>query len=130
MNRTRQAKRDAKRLFRSCLSNGLLQEDRVLQVVQRVSESRNRNRFAVLAQFRRHVQIDRTRHTATVQCATPLPPSLQTDIREGLSHTYGPGLMISFHESPALIGGMRVTVGNDVYDGSVQGRLAALEDRF
>ena len=29
--------------------------------------------------------------------------------------------------NPALIGGMRITVGSDVYDGSVRGRLAALD---
>jgi len=37
---------------------------------------------------------------------------------------------MSFAHSPALIGGMRVKVGSDVYDGSVQARLATLEARF
>ena len=36
MKRIRQAKRDAKELFRLCLVNGLLDEDRVRQVVERV----------------------------------------------------------------------------------------------
>jgi F-type H+-transporting ATPase subunit delta len=37
---------------------------------------------------------------------------------------------MSFIHSPALIGGMRIKVGSDVYDGSVQARLSALEERF
>jgi F0F1-type ATP synthase delta subunit len=35
-----------------------------------------------------------------------------------------------FTVEPALIGGMRVTIGSDVYDGSVRGRLEALAARF
>jgi F-type H+-transporting ATPase subunit delta len=36
----------------------------------------------------------------------------------------------SFAENPALIGGMRVKIGSDVYDGSVRAALEALEERF
>ena len=48
MNRTKQAARDAKQLFRLCLVNGLLDEARVTQVVRRIGETRNRNRFPPL----------------------------------------------------------------------------------
>ena len=130
MNRTRQAKRDAKQLFRLCLADGLLDEDRMRQVVERVSESRNRNRLSVLTQFRRLVKLDRARHTATVESVAPLPPAMQASVQSEISRVYGPGLTISFIDSPALIGGMRIKVGSDVYDGSVQARLAALEASF
>jgi F-type H+-transporting ATPase subunit delta len=130
MNRTRQAKQDARRLFRLCLSNGLLDEERVRQVAQQISETRNRNRFLVLARFRRLVELDCTKHTAVIESAAPLPRELREGIQNGLSRRYGPGLAFSFRDNPALIGGMRVTIANDVYDGSVRGRLAALDDRF
>jgi F-type H+-transporting ATPase subunit delta len=67
---------------------------------------------------------------ATVESATPLPPDMQVSVQAELSRMYGPGLNTSFAHSPALIGGMRVKVGSDVYDGSVQARLATLEARF
>ena len=130
MKRAQQAKRDAKQLFRLCLTNGLLDEDRVRQVVERVSQTKNRNRFNVLAQFRRLVKLDSARHTATVESAVPLPPDMQAGVQAGLSRLYGPGLAISFASSPALIGGMRIKVGSDLYDGSVRSRLAAVEARF
>ena len=126
----KQARREAKQLFRLCLANGLLDEGRVRQVVQQVSESRNRNRFNVLSQFRRLVKLDCTRHTATVESAVPLSPGMQASVQAGLPQVYGPGLNTSFIHNPALIGGMRIKVGSDVYDGSVQARLAALEARF
>jgi F-type H+-transporting ATPase subunit delta len=43
---------------------------------------------------------------------------------------YGPGIKTQFGLKPALIGGMRIKVGSDVYDGSVQSELAALEESF
>jgi F-type H+-transporting ATPase subunit delta len=43
---------------------------------------------------------------------------------------YGPGLTTSFVENPELIGGMRIQVGCDVYDGSVRARLEALAKSF
>ena len=128
MNRSKQAARDAKQLFRFCLVNGLLDEARAFQVVRRVGETSNRNRFIVLAQFQRLVRLDRTRRTATVESATPLPPGMEATLQQGLTRVYGPGLNTSFIHSPALIGGMRIKVGSDVYDGSVQARLAALEE--
>jgi F-type H+-transporting ATPase subunit delta len=55
---------------------------------------------------------------------------MQESVQAGLSRMYGPGLSTSFTESPVLIGGMRIQVGSDVYDGSIQAKLAALEARF
>ena len=85
MKRTKQARRDAKQLFRLCLVNGLLDEGRVRQVVQRVTATRYRNRLNVISQFRRLVRLDCTRHTATVESATPLPTGMQASVRVGSS---------------------------------------------
>jgi F-type H+-transporting ATPase subunit delta len=59
-----------------------------------------------------------------------LPPDLQAGIEAGLKRRYGPGLTAVFAQRPALIGGMRIQVGSDVYDGSVRAGLAALEQSF
>ena len=60
----------------------------------------------------------------------PLPADLQVSVQAELTKVYGPGITASFAENPALIGGLRIQVGSDVYDGSVRGRLAALERSF
>jgi F-type H+-transporting ATPase subunit delta len=130
MKSIKQARRDAKQLFRLCHTNGVLDDGRVLQVVRRVIETSCRNRFLVLSEFRWLVKLDCARRAAAVQSATPLPPDMQTSVEAGLSRLYGPGLNTSFTRSPALIGGMRIKVGYDVYDGSVHARLAALKARF
>jgi F-type H+-transporting ATPase subunit delta len=130
MKKTAQARRQAKQLFRLCLVNGRLDEARVNQAVRRVLQARQRGYMDLLAEFRRLVKIDRTRHTADVETARPLPADLRTQVQASLERLYGPGITTSFAENPALIGGMRIRVASDVYDGSVRAGLVALEKRF
>jgi F-type H+-transporting ATPase subunit delta len=130
MKTTKRLENDAKRLYRLCLVDGSLDEERVRQVVRRVLESRRRGSFALLSHFWRLVRLDCARHTATIESAKPLPADLQTNVSSDLERLYGPKLSISFEDNPALIGGMRIKVGSDVYDTSVKARLAALERRF
>jgi F-type H+-transporting ATPase subunit delta len=130
MKRTRRTRRLAKQVFRLCLVNGLLDAGRVRGAVGRLTRSRNRDHFGVLKQFVRLVRLDVARHTATVKTAEPLPAEMRSRLQDGLARVYGLGLDTSFTDSPALIGGVRIRVGSDVYDGSVRGRLAALAARF
>jgi F-type H+-transporting ATPase subunit delta len=130
MKTTRQTKREAKRLFRFCLVNELLDEARTRQVVQNIVDAKRRGGLALLWHFRRLVRLDLARHTARVESAMPLPEDLRASVQVGLARTYGPGISASFAHNPGLIGGMRIKVGSDVYDGSVRARLAVLEKNF
>ena len=130
MRITKQARRDAKRLYRVCLVNGLLDGDRVRQVVQRVIAIDRRRCPAILAHLLRLVRLDRARHTATIKSATLLPADLQAAIQAGLDRRYGPGLTTEVAQRAELIGGTRIQVGCDVYDSSVRARLDALEKSF
>jgi len=130
MKTTRQIRRNAKRLYRLCVVDGLLDEDRTRRVVQRIIEARRRGTLALLSQFRRLVKLDAARHTAEIESATQLPAELCESIRADLARRYGPGVKASFTLNPALVGGMRIKVGSDVYDDSLLARLAALEKGF
>jgi len=130
MNINRQARREAKQLFRYSIVNGSLDENRVRQVVRHVAAAGHRNCPAVLSQFLRLVRIEFAQHTANVESATALPAELQAATKASLTRLYGPGLTTTFAERPSLIGGMRIQVGSDVYDGSVRAGLAALEKSF
>jgi F-type H+-transporting ATPase subunit delta len=130
MKANKQARREAKQLFRLCLVNGLLEEKRARQAVQQIVAAKPRGYLGTLSYFRRLVELDCARHTAKVESALTLPADFQASVQAGLARAYGPGLTTSFAENLALIGGMRIRVGSDVYDGSVQARLAALEGSF
>jgi F-type H+-transporting ATPase subunit delta len=124
------ARREAKELFRCCLANGLLDDNRVRRSVQEVLAAKPRGYVAILSHFQRLVRLDIARRTARIESAVALPADLQSSVQNSLSRVYGPGLSISFSQNPSLIGGMKIKVGSDVYDGSIQARLAALQETF
>ncbi len=130
MKITKQARRDAKQLFRSCLNNGLLNENRVRAAVQAVIDQKPRGYVAILSQLQRLVKLDVARRTARVESATTLLPQQQAEVTADLGRKYGAGLNISFAQDPTLLGGLRIQVGSDVYDGSVRARLENLRETF
>jgi len=130
MKTNRRDRRDARRLFRACLAGGLLDEDRARLVATRLAEAHRRGSLAILSHFRRLVSLDRTAHHALVQSAMALPADIEAGVRSSVESVYGPGVSTSFEVYPALIAGMRVKVGSDVYDGSVRAALAGLAERF
>lgn len=130
MKITRQARRDAKALFRACRPNGVLDDAKVRETVAQVLKIKPRSYLAVLQQFQRLVKLDLDRRTAVVESATDLVQAFQSQVAANLGAKHGVGLQVSFVTNPALIGGMRIRVGSHIYDGSVAGRLAALNEGF
>jgi F-type H+-transporting ATPase subunit delta len=127
MKSRRRATRGSRHLYRLCFVDGALDETRVRQVARGLAASRRRAALAVLTAFNRLVRLHRERHTARIESAALLPAELREHVDACLHRIYGSRLDTSFAQNPALIGGIRITVGSDVYDDSVRGRLAALE---
>jgi F-type H+-transporting ATPase subunit delta len=127
MKISKQARRDARQLLRCCIVNGQLDESRVRQSVQLVTRDKPRGYLPILNQFLRLVKLEMARRTARIESAANLAPEYQTKLKADLTRQYGAGLSFVFSQNPALLGGLRVQVGGDVYDGSVRGRLDALE---
>lgn len=130
MRISKQARREARELFRSCAVNGVLDENRVRQSVRLVLERKPRGYLGLLSQFQRLVKLDIARRTARIESAAPLSPQSQAQLQADLNRVYGNGLSFIFSQNPALLGGVRVQVGGDVYDGTVRARLNALEESF
>ena len=130
MKISKQARRDAKQLYRSCLSGGVLDENRVRQTVQAVVTQKPRGYVAILSHLQRLVKLALERRSGRVESAVALSPDQQASVLANLSRKYGTGLNIEFAQNPALLGGMRVQVGSDVYDGTVRARLDGLRESF
>lgn len=130
MKISKQARRDAKQLFRSCLANAVLDEGRVRLAAKRILEVKPRGYIGILSHFERLLRLEVERRTARVESATALTPDIQAKIQAGLTQRHGQGLSFSFTQNPSLIGGLRIKVGSDVYDSSIQSRLAALQASF
>jgi F-type H+-transporting ATPase subunit delta len=130
MKITKQARREAKELFRSCVRDGLLDDNRVRQAVVQMLTVRPRGYGAILAHFQRLLKLDEARRAARIESVAPLDAAAQSAIKANLERRYGRGLNFSFTQNPALIGGLRIRVGSDVYDGTIQARLNEVEEAF
>jgi F-type H+-transporting ATPase subunit delta len=127
---SRQARRDAKQLFRGCEVNGRLDDQKARQAVQQVIAKKPRGYTAILSHFQRLVKLDLDRRAARVESAQPLDGATAAAVRANLTRKYGPDLNIAFSQNPELVAGLRIKVGSDVYDGSIQARLNALQESF
>lgn len=124
------ARREAKMLLTLCMVDGLIDAPRARLVTGRLIETKPRQYVAILTHFCRLLRLETEKHTVLVQTAVPLSDTLRAGLEENLGLRYGKGLEYQFTQNPALLGGMRVQVGSDVYDGSIRARLNALEERF
>jgi F-type H+-transporting ATPase subunit delta len=115
MRISKQARRDAKHLFLSCQANGLLSEDRARLAVSQLIARKPRYYQAILNHFKRLVQQDIARRTA---------------LQANLARRYGAGLEYVYSQNPGLVGGARIQIGSDVYDGSIRARLTAVQETF
>lgn len=78
-------------------------------------------RFAELAAKRQQ------RWIATVSITRPLTETQTSRLQAGLNALYGRELKINMNVDPALIGGIRIQVGDEVVDASVIARLGQLQ---
>lgn len=119
----------ARRLFRLCMDGDTVVEDRVRLIARKIAERKPRNYAALLTAFSRMVEYAVKSRTATIRSAVPLTEEERSLIQTKLAASYGEGLYYHWEVDPALLGGVRIQVGDDVKDGSVRSkidRLAAL----
>ncbi|QTX05151.1 F0F1 ATP synthase subunit delta [Agromyces archimandritae] len=67
---------------------------------------------------------------ATVTSAAPLGEAQTTRLEQSLTAQYGRPLRINAIVDPALVGGLRVQIGDDVIDGTIASRLSALRQKL
>ena len=130
MKGTKQSRRLAKQLFKSCQIDDQLNADRVRKAVSLLIERKPRGYFGILQNLQRLVKLDEASRSARVESAVALGQAQQQDVRNSLKRLKGGEVTVAFATNPGLIGGMRVKIGDDVYDGSVRTRLTALSDNF
>ena len=130
MKGNKQSRREAKQLFKGCQVAGQLDEGRVRQAVSLLIEKKPRGYFGILQELQRLVKLDVASRTARVESAVALSETQQQSVRENLGRMKGGEVAVEFAENMDLIGGMRVKIGDDVFDGSVKTRLAGLSESF
>jgi len=96
-------------------------------IVQHLVQQPRGRRAAELVRTAASIVADQAGQSiATVVSATPISAEQLERLRVSLAATYGRELQINQVIDPAIIGGIRVQIGDDVIDGSVSTRLTEL----
>ena len=127
MKLSREARRQATELFRFSMADGRLDESRLRAVADGIVERKPRQYVQMLKFLTRLARLETARHHAVIESAEELSAPVREGILSDLTRRFGQ-LDSEFRQTPALIGGLRVRVGSDVWDGSIQSRLQSLKN--
>ena len=130
MKVSKDAARSAKQLLRLSYKEGLLDNDRIKEITTKVSDAKPRDFLAILQEYGRLVRLDVEQRQAIVETAIEIGAQEGNTVIEDLRRRHGNDLTAEFKVNPELLGGMRVKVGSDVWDGSVKARLTELKNRL
>lgn len=130
MKVSKDASRAASRIYNLCAPDGKLDEAKVRKAVARIAEAKPRDYRGILHAIYRLVRIDAESRESVVESAVELDSASKTRIETNLNQQYGGDLNFSYVTNPDLLGGTRIRVGNDVWDGSVKSRLDRLTNAF
>jgi len=123
----KEARKLSRSLFRSAMVNGRLDAARVAALVADVANTRPRHYLSALQNLQRLVRMELARRHAVIESAVALDAATSARIVTDLKARYGADITTEFATNPDLIGGTRIRLGSDVWDGSVRGRLNALK---
>lgn len=124
----KEARKLSRSLFRASFTDGRLDPAKVKALVSRLVEAKPRQYVSALKNLQRLVRMELERRHATIESAVAFTPATASGIEADLKGRYGSDITVEFKTNPELIGGARVKLGSDVWDGSVRGRLTQLEN--
>lgn len=130
MKVSKDAAKAARKIFTLCAPEGRLDEEKFRKAVAHIVETKPRDYRGILQALHRLVRIDTESRQALVESAVELDAAAKSRIETNLNEQYGGGLSFTYQTTPELLGGTRIRVGNDVWDGSVQSRLDRLSSAF
>jgi len=119
-----------KRLFRLCNENDTLNEDKLRTVIKALADKKPRNYQGILVTLHRQVRLYQAQRHVIVESAQQLDPATEQDITNKMVSEHGEGLTFEYKITPALLGGIRIRKGDDVWDGSVKARLDKIANAF
>jgi F-type H+-transporting ATPase subunit delta len=130
MRTTKEARKSSRQLLKLSFTDGKLDEGKVNQMVQTVLTEKPRHYGELLKDYQRLVRLEVEKRHALVESATELNSNMSNLLITKLKARYGDDLTIEFKTNPTLLGGLRVKLADDVWDGSVRNRLRTLQEQI
>jgi F-type H+-transporting ATPase subunit delta len=123
---SKQIQQLARQFFKLSIVNGEVSGERVAGILQYIEKHRPANSVAVLKAYQRLISSEIARTEARIEHAGPADASLLAQIATAMTNKYSRRITSVARRNDALLAGLRVRVGDDVYESSVAGQLATL----
>ncbi len=113
-------------LLASRNGDGSVDETKIRDLVSALMKHKPRNYLAILTYLTRLIELALDENTVRVESATPLADKGASVFAE-LERRYGRAARTVYEENPKLLGGLKIRRGNNIWDGSLSGRLDRLQ---
>lgn len=129
MKASKDAQRIARKLLKATVSDGQVDGGTVRTVLRKLGGDKPRGYLGVINAYGHLVRLELEKSHAVVESAAALDAAMEREVEADLKRKYGDQITTEFKSNPDLLGGMRVRVGSDVWDGSVKNRLDRLREK-
>lgn len=120
------AQKFARLLFKLSVVDGAVSADRVAGAIEYVEKHNIANPVMVLKAYHRLVETELAKSLAVVEHAGAIQEATLAAIASAMTRKYGRSVTATSKPNPGLLAGLRVQVGDDIYESSVRGQLATL----
>ena len=117
-------------MLRASFTDGQFDRGKIASLVQSLISKKPRRYLDILQNYKRLLRLEIEKRHATIESASELSPQTSSKVITKLKKKYGNDLTADFVVDPALLGGVRVRVGSDVWDGTVRNRLQRLQQQL
>lgn len=122
----KQIRATARLFLKLSVENGQVSEARVRDVLTWFEQKTPANAAAILREYQRLIEREINRSLARIEHAGPLPEGTSAAIAASLAKLYGRPVNATARENPALLAGVRISIGDDVFERSIASQLETL----
>jgi F-type H+-transporting ATPase subunit delta len=130
MKINKEMRRLSREMLRASFTDGQLDSGRIASLVDSLIARKPRNYIDILKNYRRLLRLEVEKRRARIETANDVDREATSKVIENLKKRYGDDLTTEFVVNPELLGGMRIRVGSDVWDGTVRNRLERLQQQL
>ena len=130
MRTAKEARKVSGVLFRNSFTEGKLDKEKISHMVETLLAEKPRHYVDALKDYQRLIRLETEKRHAVIESATQLNSALADQIVTNLRRRYRDDLTIEFRTNPDLLGGLRIKIGDDLWDGSIKTRLHKLQEQL
>ncbi len=130
MKINREIRQLSREMLRASFTDGQLDQGKIASLVDSIIAKKPRRYIDVLKNYRRLLRLEFEKRLARVESASEVDSATSSELVTNLKKKYGRDLTTEFVVNPELLGGMRIRVGSDVWDGTVRNRLERLQQEL